>query len=70
MQDINFKIIERMTPEQLQNYIDKHHFTDNQALKIYQHHNKNHKKEMRYIAKKEGIRSIAKGVDYVTCPQD
>ncbi|MEJ1268288.1 DNA-binding protein [Pantoea dispersa] len=65
MQDINFKIIERMTPEQLQDYIDKNHFSDTQALKIYQHHNKNHKKEMRYIARKEGIRSIAKGTDYV-----
>lgn len=65
MQDINFKIIERMTPEQLQDYIDKNHFSDTQALKIYQHHNKNHKNEMRYIARKEGIRSIAKGTDYV-----
>lgn len=65
MQDINFKTIERMTPEQLQDYIDKNHFTDKQALKIYQHHNKNHKNEIRYIARKEGIRSIAKGVDYV-----
>lgn len=65
MQNINFKIIERMTPEQLQDYIDKNHFSDTQALKIYQHHNKNHKNEMRYIARKEGIRSITKGIDYV-----
>lgn len=65
MQHINFKMIERMTSEQLQDYIDKNHFSDKQALEIYQHHNKNHKKEMYYIAKKEGIKSIAKGIDYV-----
>lgn len=46
MQNINFKIIERITSEKLQDYIDKNHFSDKQALEIYQHHNKNHKKEM------------------------
>lgn len=65
MKNIDFKMIERMTSEQLQNYIDKNNFTDKQCLEIYQHHNKNHKKEMQYIARKEGIKSIASGIDYV-----
>ena len=44
MKNIDFKMIERMTSEQLQNYIDKNKFTDKQCLEIYQHHNKNQKK--------------------------
>ncbi|EAR8223685.1 DNA-binding protein [Salmonella enterica subsp. enterica] len=65
MTQIDFKSLSSLSPFQLTQYIDDHHFTTEQKVQIFEHYHSTHKDITNIYSRKENIKSIKKDVDYV-----
>ena len=65
MTKIDFKSLSSLSPFQLTQYIDDHHFTTEQKVQIFEHYHSSHKDITNIYSRKENIKSIKKDVDYV-----
>ncbi|HDG9829962.1 TPA: DNA-binding protein [Raoultella ornithinolytica] len=65
MTQIDFKSLNSLSPFQLTQYIDDHHFTTEQKVQIFEHYHSTHKDITNIYSRKENIKSIKKDVDYV-----
>lgn len=65
MTQIDFKSLSSLSPFQLTQYIDEHHFTTEQKVQIFEHYHSTHKDITNIYSRKENIKSIKKDVDYV-----
>ncbi|ALD05109.1 MULTISPECIES: hypothetical protein [Klebsiella] len=65
MTQIDFKSLNSLSPFQLTQYIDDHHFTIEQKVQIFEHYHSTHKDITNIYSRKENIKSIKKDVDYV-----
>ncbi|WP_417646389.1 DNA-binding protein, partial [Klebsiella pneumoniae] len=65
MTQIDFKSLKELSPFELKQYIDDHHFTAEQKVQIFEHYHSTHKETTNIYSRKENIKSIKKDVDYV-----
>ena len=65
MTQIDFNALSDLSPFQLTQYIDDHHFTSEQKVLIFEHYHSTHKDTTNIYSRKENIKSIKKDVDYV-----
>ncbi|HDC0618538.1 TPA: DNA-binding protein [Salmonella enterica] len=65
MTQIDFKSLNDLSPFELKQYIDDHHFTNEQKVQIFEHYYSTHKDITNIYSRKENIKSIKKDVDYV-----
>ncbi|MGE1398899.1 DNA-binding protein [Klebsiella pneumoniae] len=65
MTQIDFKSLKELSPFELKQYIDDHHFTAEQKVQIFEHYHSTHKDTTNIYSRKENIKSIKKDVDYV-----
>lgn len=65
MTQIDFKSLNDLSPFELKQYIDDHHFTNEQKVQIFEHYYSTHKDTTNIYSRKENIKSIKKDVDYV-----
>lgn len=65
MTQIDFKSLNDLSPFELKQYIDDHHFTNEQKIQIFEHYYSTHKDITNIYSRKENIKSIKKDVDYV-----
>lgn len=65
MTKIDFQSLSSLSPFQLTQYIDDHHFTNEQKVQIFEHYHSTHKDITNIYSRKENIKSIRKDVDYV-----
>ncbi|EKZ6147764.1 hypothetical protein [Klebsiella aerogenes] len=65
MTQIDFKSLNDLSPFELKQYIDEHHFTSVQKVQIFEHYYSIHKNITNIYSRKENIKSIKKDVDYV-----
>lgn len=65
MAQIDFKSLNDLSPFELEQYIDEHHFTSEQKVQIFEHYYSTHKDITNIYSRKENIKSIKKDVDYV-----
>lgn len=65
MTQIDFNALSDLSPFQLTQYIDDHHFTSEQKVLIFEHYHSTHKDTTNIYSRKENIKSIKKYVDYV-----
>ncbi|EHM8483702.1 DNA-binding protein [Salmonella enterica] len=65
MTQIDFKFLNDLSPFELKQYIDEHHFTNEQKVQIFEHYYSTHKDITNIYSRKENIKSIKKDVDYV-----
>ncbi|MGI3448238.1 DNA-binding protein [Citrobacter arsenatis] len=65
MTQIDFKSLNDLSPFELMQYIDDHHFTSEQKVQIFEHYHSTHKDTTNIYSRKENIKSIKKDVDYV-----
>ena len=65
MIQIDFKSLSDLSPFELKQYIDEHHFTNEQKVQIFEHYYSTHKDITNIYSRKENIKSIKKDVDYV-----
>ena len=65
MKQIDFNALSDLSPFQLTQYIDDHHFTSEQKVLIFEHYHSTHKDTTNIYSRKENIKSIKKDVDYV-----
>lgn len=65
MTQIDFKSLNDLSPFELKQYIDDHHFTSEQKVQIFEHYHSTHKDTTNIYSRKENIKSIKKDVDYV-----
>ncbi|HFQ6986114.1 TPA: DNA-binding protein [Klebsiella pneumoniae] len=65
MTKIDFKSLSSLSPFQLTQYIDDHHFTTEQKVQIFEHYHSSYKDITNIYSRKENIKSIKKDVDYV-----
>ena len=65
MTHIDFQSLSSLSPFQLTQYIDDHHFTSEQKVQIFEHYHSTHKDTTNIYSRKENIKSIKKDVDYV-----
>ncbi|QNQ60075.1 DNA-binding protein [Pantoea sp. MT58] len=65
MRKIDFQSLSSLSPFQLTQYIDDHHFTNEQKVQIFEHYHSTHKDVTNIYSRKENIKSIRKDVDYV-----
>lgn len=65
MTQIDFQSLSSLSPFQLTQYIDDHHFTNEQKVQIFEHYHSTHKNVTNIYSRKENIKSIKKDVDYV-----
>ncbi|HGG6233052.1 TPA: DNA-binding protein [Salmonella enterica subsp. enterica serovar Enteritidis] len=62
---MDFNALSDLSPFQLTQYIDDHHFTSEQKVLIFEHYHSTHKDTTNIYSRKENIKSIKKDVDYV-----
>lgn len=65
MTQIDFKSLNDLSPFELKQYIDDHHFTNEEKVQIFEHYYSTHKDITNIYSRKENIKSIKKDVDYV-----
>ncbi|QXC98929.1 DNA-binding protein [Klebsiella sp. PL-2018] len=65
MTQIDFNALSDLSPFQLTQYIDDHHFTSEQKVLIFEYYHSTHKDTTNIYSRKENIKSIKKDVDYV-----
>lgn len=65
MTQIDFNALSDLSPFQLTQYIDDHHFTSEQKVLIFEHYHSTHKDTTNIYSRKENIKSIKKDIDYV-----
>ncbi|RQM36328.1 DNA-binding protein [Erwinia psidii] len=65
MTQIDFQYLSSLSPFQLTQYIDDHHFTNEQKVQIFEHYHSTHKDVTNIYSRKENIKSIRKDVGYV-----
>ncbi|EJL9553305.1 DNA-binding protein [Salmonella enterica] len=65
MTQIDFQSLSSLSPFQLTQYIDDHHFTSEQKVQIFEHYYSTHKDITNIYSRRENIKSTKKDVDYV-----
>lgn len=62
---IDYNTIMNSSSEEVENYINRNHFTDKQKLEIYSFYNRNRKEKITVNVKKEHSSDIQPGITYV-----
>ncbi|WPD76559.1 hypothetical protein OGM23_04135 [Dickeya fangzhongdai] len=63
--NIDYNTIMKSSSEEVENYINRNHFTDKQKLEIYSFYNRNRKDKITVNVKKEHSSDIQPGIAYV-----